>query len=67
MNQMVSVGDVMQALGVAKSTAYTIIRDLNVELKKKGFITITGIVPKAYFESRFYGVKVETSERRKEA
>lgn len=67
MNQMAGVKDVMKAMDVAESTAYKIIKDLNAELKKKGFMTLTGRVPKAYFESRFYGIKLEISERRNEA
>ena len=55
--QMLTACDVMEALGIAKTTAYDIIRRLNQELKNDGYITITGRIPCAYFESRFCGIK----------
>ena len=36
------VEEVAQELGVSKSYAYNLIRQLNEELKSKGFITISG-------------------------
>ncbi|XWX62826.1 transcriptional regulator [Desulfitobacterium sp. AusDCA] len=48
------VNDVMDLLGVSKSKAYKIIQDLNKELKKKGYITVAGKVPKKYFLEKFY-------------
>ena len=46
------VGDVCHILGIGKSKAYEIIRKLNDELSKDGFITIQGKVSKKYFEER---------------
>ncbi|SHN66195.1 transcriptional regulator [Desulfitobacterium chlororespirans] len=48
------VDDVMKMLGISQSKAYGIIRDLNKELKAKGYIIINGKVPKIYFEERLY-------------
>ncbi|WP_018213716.1 hypothetical protein [Desulfitobacterium hafniense] len=48
------VNDVMKMLGISQSKAYGIIRDLNKELKAKGYITINGKVPKIYFDERLY-------------
>ena len=48
------VNDVMALLGVSKSKAYKIIQDLNVELKKKGYIVVAGKVPKKFFREKFY-------------
>lgn len=48
------VNDVMKMLGISQSKAYVIIRDLNKELKAKGYITINGKVPKIYFDERLY-------------
>ncbi len=48
------VSDVMKMLGISQSKAYVIIRDLNKELKAKGYITINGKVPKLYFDERLY-------------
>ncbi len=50
------VHDVMEAMGVSESKAYGIIKQLNVELKAKGYIVIPGKVSKAYFmEKCCYG------------
>ena len=53
--QMLGVRDVMELLGVSESKAYGYIRQMNIELEKKGYITVRGKVPAAYFKERFYG------------
>lgn len=50
--------DVAEFMDVSVPTAYKIIQQLNAELKKMGFITIAGKVPRKYFESKFYGLAV---------
>lgn len=49
--------EVAVALGVSKAYAYKVVRDLNKELKEKGFITIAGKVNRIYFEERIYGLR----------
>ena len=44
--------EVAQELGISKSYAYKIVQKLNVELKEKGFMTISGRVNKQYFMER---------------
>ena len=44
--------EVTQELGISKSYAYKIVQKLNVELKEKGFMTISGRVNKQYFMER---------------
>lgn len=46
------VDEVAQELGISKSYAYKIVQKLNVELKEKGFVTISGRVNKQYFMER---------------
>lgn len=54
-NIFYDVEDVRELLGVSRSKAYDIIRDLNAELKKNGYIVaIAGKVPKKFFNERFY-------------
>lgn len=48
------VEEVMSLLGVSKSKAYKIMQDLNKDLKKKGYITVAGKVPKKFFREKFY-------------
>ena len=49
--------EVSQSLGVSKPYAYKLVRELNEELKKKGFITVSGRISTKYFEERFYGLE----------
>ena len=51
--------EVAQELGISKSHAYKILRELNKELKAMGFITISGKVSRVYFEEKFYGLREE--------
>lgn len=51
-----TANDVMGMLGVSKATAYTIIRELNDELRNKGYLTLQGKVPKVYFQEKWYGM-----------
>ena len=49
------VEEISEMLGISVSTAYKIMREMNSELKKRGYIVIAGKIPKAYFEKRYYG------------
>lgn len=42
-------------LGVSSGHAYKLIRQLNQELSKDGYLVISGKVPVRYFEIRWYG------------
>lgn len=54
-NIFYDVEDVQELLGVSRSKAYDIIRALNIELKKNGYIVaVAGRVPKKFFNERFY-------------
>ncbi len=52
----VTAKEVAELLGISKSKAYAIIRELNDELSAKGFITVAGRVSRKFFEEKFYGV-----------
>lgn len=56
--QFITAGEIAEIAGVSKGTGYKIIRELNAELKKMGYITITGKVPRTFFEEKAYGVRV---------
>lgn len=47
--------EVKEMLGISKSHAYKIVRDLNKELKAKGCLTIAGKVSRVYLTERLYG------------
>ena len=42
-------------LELSEGKVYEIFRELNAELKKNGYITVHGRVPRAYFNERFFG------------
>lgn len=47
--------EVAQELGISLSCAYKLIKQLNVELEGRGFITINGRVSRQYFMEKVYG------------
>ena len=49
--------EVANELGISKPYAYKLVREMNEELKQKGFITILGRVSRRYFEEKFYGLR----------
>lgn len=54
-NRFMNVGEVMAACGnISKSMAYKIIKGMNEELKKQGYITIAGKVPRKFFNEKMY-------------
>lgn len=48
-NKFIRAEEVAKELDVSKPYAYKLIRQLNEELKSKGFITISGRVNRQYF------------------
>lgn len=59
--RFMNVEEVAQELGISKSCAYKIVRELNQELKQLGYLTVAGRVNTDYFQR-----KVCYSEARKE-
>ncbi len=51
---MMYAEDISEELGISKGYAYKIIKELNKELKEAGFIVISGRVPRAFWETKFY-------------
>lgn len=49
--------EVSAMLGISMGTSYRLIRNLNKELKEKGFIVIAGKLPIKYFEEKYYGLR----------
>ena len=50
--------ELAEMLGVSVGHAYKLIRKLNQELEKEGFLVIAGKVSRRYFEKRWYGFSV---------
>lgn len=57
MREYYSVGEIKEILGVSTSMAYKVIKQMNDELTNKGYLTISGKIPKKYFERRWYGLE----------
>lgn len=53
--RFLNVNDVADYLDISVPTAYKIIRRLNDELNKMGYLTVSGRVSKTYFEQKVYG------------
>ena len=49
--------EVARELGISKPYAYKLVREMNEELKKKGFLTIPGRASRRYLEEKFYGLR----------
>ena len=46
--------EVAVMLGVSRGQAYKLVKGMNEELAKQGYIVISGKVPKKYFSERYY-------------
>ena len=57
-----NVDEVAKELDVSKSYAYKLVRELNKELRDKGFITVTGRVSRRYFMEKVCYGATERSE-----
>lgn len=68
-NRFIRAEEVAAELDVSKPYAYKLIRQLNEELKAKGFLTIAGRVNRQYFNERFVvcGDTVHGLDRRTQA
>ena len=51
-NYTVTVDDVINELGVKHSKAYSILKQLNEELVKEGYVAVRGKIPHPYWETR---------------
>ncbi len=50
---MMTVDDVMEELGVKRSKAYSILKQLNDELAKEGYVAVRGKIPRPYWKQNF--------------
>ena len=53
-NSFIRADEVAKELGVSRSYAYKLIKQLNEELRKKGYITVAGRVSRRYFDEKLY-------------
>lgn len=55
--RMMKCSEVAERLGISRTSAYEVIRELNQELSERGLITRQGRVSADYFEKRYFGGK----------
>ena len=53
-NQFMRADEVAKELGISRSYAYKLIRQLNQELKERGFLSIAGRINRDYLKERLY-------------
>lgn len=54
-SRYITAKEIASECDISKSKAYEIIRKLNAELDKMGKITLSGKVPRAFYEFKTYG------------
>lgn len=57
-----SAQEVAELIGCSPSKAYEIIRGMNEDLKKGGYVVMRGRVPIAYFNEKCYGGSANAGE-----
>ena len=53
--QVMTAQEVAEVLDISATSAYKLIRELNDELRRRGYITVRGRVSRAYFNEKMYG------------
>lgn len=53
--RMLTAKEVAERLGVSRTTAYAVIKDLNAEMSRLGCKVIAGRVSNEYFERAYFG------------
>lgn len=46
--------DIEKILNISRASAYRVIKHLNNELQKEGYLTVAGRIPTKYFYQRYY-------------
>ena len=61
--RFLNVNDVMELTRLSETSSYKLIRQLNEELERKGFLTIRVRIVNTYFFERFFGKEVQSNAR----
>ena len=62
MNRMLRAKEVSEILQIGETKAYQIIRQLNEELARKGYLTVRGRISETYFQQRVFGAGHERGD-----
>jgi len=52
---MMSAEDVAKELNCSKSHAYKLIKSMNKELSQRGYVTMAGRIPRAFWATKMFG------------
>lgn len=55
--QVLTAKDISEICNISESKSYQVIRQLNEELEKAGYLTFRGRVSSAFFYEKMYGMK----------
>ncbi len=56
--QFITANEVAEIMGISRSKAYQIVREMNKELKSMGYITVAGKCPVQFFKQKFFGLEI---------
>lgn len=55
LSKLMTAAELAKELGVSKAYAYKVIKQMNEELKAKGFMIVAGKISRKYYEEKYYG------------
>lgn len=53
--QYLTAKEVAEATGVSAGKAYSMIREMNAELRAGGYLTVSGKIPIEFFRKKYFG------------
>ena len=56
--QFITASEVAEIMGISRSKAYQIVREMNRELKSQGYLTVAVKGPANYLTLIFYGLQI---------
>lgn len=54
-NYYINCQEACSALHLSAGHVYKLFREMNAELRQAGYMTVSGRIPRAYFNKKFYG------------
>ena len=57
--QFIGAAEIAETLEMSLTYAYSVIKKLNAELAANGYLTVSGKVPRKYFNERYYAFAPE--------
>ena len=61
--QFITASEMAEIMGISRSKAYQIVREMNRTLTRLYNLTVVGKCPAQYFKQKFYGFQIPGGER----